>query len=231
MAHEKKSYRKKKQKAKTLVKSLKLVLLFATVALANVYFVLGVLYKGGNFTINLESKYSQESGLVIFENLSERYERTYLKAESIDSFMGISVDWLPSNIDDEADGSHNGLYYIAYTFYAENQGQETINYWAQITIDDVIKNVDEAIRVKVYTNGEAKVYGKETASGNLDVKTTDSFVSDDTIMLEHRTGFEVGEIDKYTIVIFLEGDDPQCTDELLGGSIKMHMTLTEEHEI
>ena len=38
-----------------------------------------------------------------------------------------------------------------------------------------------------------------------------------------------GDIDKFTIVIFLEGDDPDCTDELIGGEMKMHMDITEEH--
>ena len=48
-------------------------------------------------------------------------------------------------------------------------------------------------------------------------------------MLEKTENFKVGDIDKYTIVIWVEGDDPECTDDLIGGEIKMHMTLTEEH--
>ena len=48
-------------------------------------------------------------------------------------------------------------------------------------------------------------------------------------MLEKTEYFKVGDIDKYTIVIWVEGDDPECTDDLIGGEIKMHMTLTEEH--
>ena len=38
-----------------------------------------------------------------------------------------------------------------------------------------------------------------------------------------------GDVDKYTIVIFLEGDDPDCLNNLIGGEIKMHMDITEEH--
>ena len=36
-------------------------------------------------------------------------------------------------------------------------------------------------------------------------------------------------IDKYTVVIWVEGDDPECKNNLIGGEIKMHMTLVEEH--
>ena len=49
---------------------------------------------------------------------------------------------------------------MAYTFYVENKGSETINYWYEILVDDVIKNVDKAIRVMVYRNGERTVYAK-----------------------------------------------------------------------
>ena len=38
-----------------------------------------------------------------------------------------------------------------------------------------------------------------------------------------------GTKDRYTIVIWIEGDDPECKNDLLGGEIKMHMDITEEH--
>jgi hypothetical protein len=46
-------------------------------------------------------------------------------------------------------------------------------------------------------------------------------------MTEKRTGFEVGKIDKYTVVIWLEGDDPECIDDILGGEMKLKMTIHE----
>ena len=48
-------------------------------------------------------------------------------------------------------------------------------------------------------------------------------------MLEQTKDFKVGDIDKYTIVIWVEGDDPECKNNLIGGEIKMHMNLIEEH--
>ena len=44
-----------------------------------------------------------------------------------------------------------------------------------------------------------------------------------------REGFKPGDIDKFTIVIFIEGDDPDCLDPLIGGEMKMHMDIKEEH--
>ena len=36
-------------------------------------------------------------------------------------------------------------------------------------------------------------------------------------------------IDKFTIVIYLEGEDPDCLNNIIGGEIKMRMDIREEH--
>ena len=48
-------------------------------------------------------------------------------------------------------------------------------------------------------------------------------------MLKERKDFKPGDTDKFTIVVWLEGDDPDCVNALLGGEIKMHMDIKEEH--
>ena len=220
---------RKAKKKKARQKVLKLLLGALVLFLINVYIVLAIFYRGENFTITLDSEYGRESGLVIYEKLEEKYERTFLRSDDIEFFTDISINWLPKNIDEEGEGSHNGRNYIAYTFYAENMGQDTINYWATIEIDDVVKDVDEAIRVMVFKNGNKVVYAKNNpTTGNPEPDTVE-FHDEDTVMLEVTEDFQVGDIDKYTVVIWVEGDDPQCKNNLIGGEIKMHMTLIEEH--
>ena len=157
---DKKAKKEKKKRARRKV--LKVLLATMVLFLVNVYIILSIWYKGENFTISLDSEYGRESGLVIYEELNNKVTRTYLKSKEIEFFTDISVDWLPKDIDNEGEGSHNGKNYIAYTFYAENQGQDTINYWTAIEIDDVIKNVDEAIRVMVFKNGNKVIYAKNS---------------------------------------------------------------------
>ena len=43
------------------------------------------------------------------------------------------------------------------------------------------------------------------------------------------TAINVGDIDKFTIVIYLEGEDPDCLNNIIGGEIKMRMDIREEH--
>ncbi len=221
----------KEAKKKKIFKLMKITITLIILFLINLYIILAIIYKGENFTITLDSEYGRESGLVIYESLQDKRQHTYLKCKDIDFFSDISILWLPENIDNEGDGSHNGEHYIAYTFYAENQGQETINYWSKIEIDDVIKDVDDAIRVMVIKNGERTVYAKLNHKTNQPEEGTVPFYSEEKklVMNEQTKDFKVGDIDKYTVVIWVEGDDPECLDNLIGGEIKMHMTLTEEH--
>ena len=223
---EKAKKEKRKKRRSTFFKALlAIIVLF----LVNVYIVLTIFYRGENFTVTLDSEYGRESGLVIYEEQANKNTRTFLKSEDIEFFTDISVNWLPEDIDNEGEGSHNGKNYIAYTFYAENMGQDTINYWTTIKIDDVVKNVDEAIRVMVFKNGNKVIYAKNNRTTDQPEAGTVSFKNEDTVMLELSEDFKVGDIDKYTVVIWVEGDDPECQDDLIGGEIKMHMTLTEEH--
>lgn len=222
-----KARKESKKKARRIV--LKILLVVLILFLVNVYIILSILYKGENFTITLDSEYGRESGLVIYEELENKYIRTFLRSEDIEFFTDISINWLPQDIQNEGEGSHNGKHYIAYTFYAENMGQDTINYWTTIEIDDVVRNVDEAVRVMVFKNDDKVVYAKNSKRTSQPEPNTVPFHDEDTVMLEHTENFEVGDIDKYTVVIWIEGDDPECKDDLIGGEIKMHMTLTEEH--
>lgn len=211
------------------LKVVKMGILIMLLSLIIMYFLLRIIFESGYFTISLDPAFAQESGLVMYEKLSEKYERKILKATRVDFMDNISVKWLPENIHQMGEGSHNGENYLAYTFYLENMGSETINYWYQIIVDDVIKNVDKAIRIMIYRNGERTIYARPNeATGNAE-NGTEKFYSDLEPVLETRQGFKPGQIDKFTVVIYLEGDDPDCIDALIGGEMKMHMDITEEH--
>ena len=206
-------------------KALILMLIFLLI----IYFALKVAYETGRFTVVLDSSSDMKGALVMYANRNEKLTRRTLKADVLDFMTNISGDWIPENINDEADGGHNGENYIAYTFYIENVGDENIHYWYRIYIDDVVKNVDEAIRVAVYLNGEKTVYAKANSRTGAPEENTVAFKDKENVMLVQRRDFRSHDVDKFTIVIWIEGDDPQCIDDLIGGEMKMHMTITEEH--
>lgn len=211
------------------IKALKIGILVILLFLIIIYFILRIIYETGDFTISLDPKFAQKSGLVMYERAEEKEDKRILKATKVEFMDNISIKWLPDDLNQAGEGSHNGDNYLAYTFYLENKGSDTINYWYQILVDDVIKNVDKAIRVMVYRNDERKIYAKQNEETEEAEADTIKFYSDREVMVEGRKDFKPGDIDKFTIVIFIEGDDPDCIDELIGGEMKMHMDITEEH--
>src|SRR5574344_27975 len=196
-----------------------------------VYVVLRIVYNGGNFTVTLDSDKTLKSSINIYESLNDPTGKNKLYADNVSFMDNISVKWLPENIDSESDGSHNGTNYIAYTFYVENKGDEDLNYWYKIVVDDVVKSVDRAVRVMVIENGQKTIYAKANELTGEPEDNTIAFKNDadGTIVLKERTDFNPDIRDKFTIVIWIEGDDPDCIDALIGGEIKMHMDITEEH--
>lgn len=217
--------KKRKKTEKIVIITLLVLLLFLIIA----YFILNIVYNEGSFTISMDKNTYLESNLVMYESLNDRSSVFRLSTSKIAFMDNISIKWLPDNINNEAEGAHNGENYIAYTFYLENQGEETINYWYSVTIDDIIKNVDDAVRIMIYVNDDQVVYAKRSAITGEEEPGTTSFRDDDTIILESRKDMHPDDIDKITIVIWLEGDDPECVNAILGGEMKMHMDIYEEH--
>lgn len=219
----------KLRKRKKTSKIARIIVLILLILFSFAYIILGIIYNGGRFTITLDPSFALESGIVLYENKEIKDKKNKLYASEIDFMDNISVKWIDPNVDNAGDGAHNGENYIAYTFYLENEGKETLNYWMECTIDDVIRNVDEAVRIMIFQNGQPTIYAKENSLTKEPEPDTEKFYSSTLPVLRERKDFTPGSVDKYTIVIWLEGDDPDCVDALIGGEIKMHMDIREEH--
>jgi hypothetical protein len=191
-----------------------------------IYVVVSVVYNSGSFSITMDKNLYLERSLIIYDDPNYKVYRTELFAKTVDSFDNISYKWLPEDIDN-FEGSHNGDNYVAYSFYIENLGEDVTDYWSEIIIDDVIKNLDEAIRIRVYKNGVPITYAKIAKNGNPE-RDTIPFKSDTMVALDHVEDFKPDDKNKYTIVLWLEGSDPECNDNILGGEIKIHMDFNSE---
>lgn len=217
---------------KVIRRSFLILLLFLIV----LYIILEIIYNEGRFTVTLDSNRTLESGLAIFDSLNNGHGKRKLEATPIRFMDNISYKSIPADVDESAEGPHNGKNYIAYTFFIENQGNEVLDYTYEVIVDDVIKNVDEAIRIRIYRNGEYETYAKRNHLDNgpetkpFEAKPfADIKESPETIIYEKVEGLKPDDLDRITIVVWLEGDDPDCIDPLIGGELKMHMTITEVH--
>lgn len=216
-------------KQKLFARVVKIVFLFLLIILSVIYLFLYIVYDGGRFTVTLDKNLSNRKNIFLSVDGNPAKKTRNLSADTIDYMDNISIKWLPKDLDTEAVGAHNGDNYIAYTFHVVNAGVEEVNYWYEIDIDDTIKDVDEAIRIMIYHNGKSTVYAKKNKVTKKAEPGTKMFVSESIAILEQRKKMKPGTKDKFTIVVWVEGDDPECLNNLLGGEIKMHMDITEEH--
>lgn len=172
----------------------------------------------GNFTINLNRLELFRRGVAIADNGDFNNATARLAADAVDNGTNIAADDLPADLDD-IDGSHNGKNYVAYTFYIRNAGKTDLGYSAKLKVVSASKGVEKAARVRIYRNGEPTTYAAAAADGNPE-PNTEPFGSKDVVATISHNNFRVGDVDKYTVVIWLDGDDPECVDKIIGGAVE-----------
>lgn len=216
------------------------------------FYLMAAFYtQSGEFIIRVD--HAGEKKLVISDTEDFSEELITLNGTAIDDANNISIFDIDPEVT-EIDGDHNGQDYVAYTFYVKNIGHDPITYTYNLSIQRATKDVDHAVWVLLYHNGQQQIFAKENASGEPETQsgryeypfmedakmpeqysydeqsgvytlTTEPFASSRIVELAERPRLQAGEVDKFTVVIWLEGEDPECVNDILGGTIEMMMKL------
>lgn len=223
-------HRRMKNFASALLRLDKLYLwLLGAILLIAILFITAFMQeKMGNFTINLNRLELFRKGVSIASDSEFTDATARLTANTVSDATNISVEDLPKDLDD-LDGEHNGKNYMAYTYYIRNAGKEDLSYIANVTLDSYAKGAEEAVRVAVWRNGERTIYAEPAADGSNE-PGCENFVSHDVVCSFTEDDFAVGYVNKYTIVIWLEGDDPECVDAIVGGSVEFSMNIDSDDD-
>lgn len=214
-------------------------------ALTLIVYVASLLFtQYGGFTINVKEYGDGGYALALCEKPDFKTSTSRLTAAEIKNINNITYTNLPDDLND-LNGSHNGKDYLAYTFYVKNTGEKECGYKYSLVITRATVGIDSAIRVRIYFNpdyydsvsdeysvsGEYTDYAKPKTGGNgspeVDPgnRVMTNFVSNDIVAEAERSSFKPGDISKITVVIWLEGEDPDCTDDVLGGQFKTDMNI------
>lgn len=205
-----------------------LLLLGLLLLLAILFIISFTQEKMGNFTINLNRLEMYRKGIAMSADPEFTSPTARLRASSVEDATNISIADLPDNLDD-IDGDHNGRDYMAYTYYVRNAGKENTSYVATLTLESSTKGAEDAVRVAVWRNGERIVYAEPSADGTPE-EGCENFVSRYLACVYHEPEFLVGNVDKYTVVIWMEGDDPECVDDIVGGNIQFSMNINADDD-
>lgn len=201
----------------------------------------------GDFTIDVNQKLFLDKKMILSETVDFNTKSSRLVARPIGNVLPIGYYGRPEkipleiegNLDNFFSGSNNGLNYFAYTFYATNSGEADFSYNLAIYIDEAQNNVDAAIRIMIIVEedilGENKktvdVYAKAQGSNGknpgLAEIGTKMFASNKKVLDTNRYDFKMNSIDKYTVIMWLHGEDVDCVDigenSIVAGSLKVSM--------
>jgi len=141
-----------------------------------------------------------------------------------------------------------GQNFMVATFYIKNVSAETQRFTEYITLSEVTRNVDGAVRIMCIRNDDITVYAKAKPNGEAeevvptqrlakdgthtdeeaDIWYTTPFLSDKSVF--HNTGLTLQsqEVIRYTLIVYLEGWDEQCVNSILGGKIKLEFHFAKE---
>lgn len=200
------------------------LLLLGLLATVGILFAMAfVQEKMGNFTVNLNRLEMFRKGISIAEDGNFTNPTARLTASALKDVTNITYEDLPADLD-EYDGNHNGQDYMAYTYYVRNAGKVDVGYRATVTLDACAKGAENAVRVKIWKNGVSQTYAMPSKDGTPE-EGCENFLDEKRVCEFTEENFLVGNVDKYTIVIWLEGEDPECVDDIVGGSIQFSMDI------
>lgn len=203
----------------------------------------------GNFTITVKDYADRSYALTLSESSSFQTSTSKLTAEEVKNINNITYTSLPNDLND-VDGPHSGNDYLAYTFYVKNVGEKTCDYTYRLAITRATVGIDAAVRVRIYftpdfykadtqtynRGGEYIDYAKPKTGGNGEAevdpgnRVMTNFFNAEVVAQRTVKDFAVGDVAKFTVVIWLEGEDPDCTDDVLGGVFKTDMDIAIESE-
>ena len=202
---------------------MKIALLVLALIIAFLFVLAFMQEKMGNFTINLNRLELYRKGIAIDDKGTFDDPTARLTVKMVEDATNITITDLPDDLD-ETDGNHNGYNYMAYTYYVRNAGKEDVRYVAKVHLDACAKGAEKAVRIAIWRNGERTVYAAPAADGGPEDGCV-SFESKKIVCSYVEEDFLVGNVDKYTIVIWMEGEDPECIDNIVGGSVQFSMTI------
>ena len=166
-------------------------------------------------------------GIVLSETRDFAEPTFELSGENADGVFHFTYNWFEARgvLDtlDDIDGSHNGDDYFAYTFYIKNNGTQVIDYNARLIVTGVSKGCDEAARIMIYKNGEPTIYAKPQYETDIPEEGTVAFLDEKTVCEVLNEGFAPETTDRYTVVIWFEGNDSECINDIMGGHMRLSM--------
>lgn len=192
----------------------------------------------GDLVITIDQLTVRALALSETGQFTEEDSTTLLAAEGIKDVRDSTYSYIPDNIR-EGDGiksDYEDNMWFAYSFYLKNMSNVSVGYVGIFKFEQRTKGIDNAVRVMVLVDDEPPViYARPKADGTPEQLVANGgtikkgyrtvpFTENEVVLYENPAA-EVGLIQKFTIVIWLEGWDSDCIDDIVGGQLEASVTF------
>ena len=228
---------KKINKREALIRILTIILIILLLFIFGL-FACTTYIQSGNFTVTTGAD-SFNAGLGLSETGDFSNPQRILQGGKFEEMKEGTFPLIPPEID-QYNGTYkfkteDGMYYYTYSFYVKNTGTDDAGYSAKLNIESATQGTDEALRIMIIRNGERTVYAKPQLNTNnvLEEFADYNFVSNRVAAIVNNNDFKAGSVEKITVVIWFEGEDPECVDDILEGEVKLSMDfrIIDEQEV
>ena len=211
------------------------IVIAVLIALTSVVYVSSVMYnRYGSYTVTVNKFDNLNYSIALTEYMIEDPDNegklipgksvARLNSKASEHIRDMDGATLPADVD-MINGEHNGEDYIAYTYYLVNNGEKTLTYEYNLYIVNTTNGVEKGVRVRLYENGVATTFARTKTDGSGPEEGTEAFMGDTTIVRKQVSNFGPGDYTKFTIVIWIEGNDDDTTDDIIGGQFKVDMKI------
>jgi len=196
------------------------------VLLAAVYLVTVLYNKYGSFTVRISKLDNLKYSLALSEERNFNSSSARLNSDVTEDITNIRTIDLPTDLDSEQGGKKykSGDNFVAYTYFVKNSGTAPCNMQYTLYIANMTLGIEEAIRIRLYVDGEYTDYAWPAKDGSAEPGTT-PFLSNQDVVVGYFDNMPVNKTHRFTVVIWLDGDDPECVNNILGGQFKVDMTI------
>jgi len=192
-------------------------------------------YNAGNFVMSIDQDAFQR-GIILSDNVEFTNPKPRLMSEPVPDARDMTYSWLKLEEVVMTDGNYKDVDYdyVAYTFYLKNTGKETVDVTYHIRITDNYKKLADGIRILIIEDGIETIYQLADIPNEfgeyplypVELRDSVEFVSDTIVMRQVIQSFKPDQVKKFTFVMWLEGEDPDTTDDILGGMIRLQMNFS-----
>jgi hypothetical protein len=200
--------------------------------------------QSGNFVVKVESGDASKS-IAITDDYEDRVYTNKLVANGIEGMTNTTPRWFLDG--DTSEEQNIGLKELTkdlgnviddstayiYTFLIVNTGSNAVSIRLEMTVSNVSNGVDEAVRVMSYNDDseDINIYQKPDVidteykfyPATPQLFASENIVYDESVTVLPTTDPENPTFVKYSVIFWLEGQDPECTESIFNGTIKFSL--------